>query len=285
MQFLQLIGVLLIVNSFAVAGWLGSQGKLNAATSGMVIVAAVIGLALVFNERAVEVTFGKVASLKAAAQQATADASEIAAIRQRVEAQAATLDLVAKASADSRTLLDKLKDANEAADKKLKLIEDKTASIVQLPDGRIKMGALISGTPSLLQTKFDKMNELGTAKNWAEAFDAAKDATGTYEESTKDVGAAITVGGINQETVGVMYENACIIAAHFSKPEEELDWANKSLAASASPRRKACVVLALIHSKRQEDAQKLINDTMATPGPSADAFKAVLVEVGILRGP
>src|SRR5437868_3594295 len=106
MQILQLIGVLIMINTLTCAGWAMSHDKpLGATGISLVIIGIVAGLALTFHERAIEITFGKVASLKAAAQQATNDANEISAIRQRVEAQAATLDLVAKEAADAKRLL------------------------------------------------------------------------------------------------------------------------------------------------------------------------------------
>ena len=135
MQVLQLIGVLIIVNALTCAGWFVSHdNKLTPGGIALLAITMVVGLALVFHERAIEITFGKFASIKAAAQQATTDANEIAAIRERVEAQAATLDLVAKESSEAKKLLGQLKAATTTADEKLALLEKKTAETAKLAE-------------------------------------------------------------------------------------------------------------------------------------------------------
>jgi hypothetical protein len=148
MQILQLIGVLIIVNALTCAGWLMSHERaLGGGGVTLLIIAVVSGLALTFHERAIEITFGKVASLKAAAQQATTDAREIAAIRQRVEAQAATLDLVAKASSDATRLIDGLKEETKNADEKLKELEKKTAEAARLAEpAKLKLHSAVRNT-------------------------------------------------------------------------------------------------------------------------------------------
>ena len=135
MQILQLVGVLIIVNALTCAGWFVANSKpLDGGGITLLGIAMVAGLALTFHERAIEITFGKVATLKAAAQQATTDAKEITAIRQRVEAQAATLDLVAKESADAKRLLKDLREENIKADDKLKLLEQRTMETAKLAE-------------------------------------------------------------------------------------------------------------------------------------------------------
>lgn len=177
MQLLQLAGILLIVNSLTFAGWFFAQNKeIGLAGTTLVAFSIVAGLALVFHERALDVTLGKFASIKAAAKQATADAKEIGAIRDRVEAQAATLDLVAKASSDAKKLLEDLRTETKSADEKLKQLEQKTEEIVKLPDGRTKIGAMVSGTPSKLEEQFQQVQAALQAKDPKRAFEMARKA-------------------------------------------------------------------------------------------------------------
>lgn len=248
------------------------------------ILSIVAGLALTFHERAIEITFGKVATLKAAAQQATTDAKEIAAIRQRVEAQAATLDLVAKESSDAKRLLDELRKENTKADEKLKLLEQKTSEIFRLPDGRTRMGSMITGEPSVLRAQFDKMVSEYKAQRFQAAYEAAKEAVKTYEDSKRaEGGVAMTTGGVTPEGVAMLYGVAAEVAQRFSDHELALAWAEKAVAAGPTPERKALLVTTLLNMKRPEAAQKLIEETMAEKNDASQKFKAMLEEIGVLK--
>ena len=286
MQVLQLFGILIIVNALACAGWFISHDKsLGAGGVSVLIISVVAGLALTFNERAIEITFGKVATLKAAAQQATTDAKEIAAIRQRVEAQAATLDLVAKESSDAKRLLGELRDENKKADEKLKLLEQKTSEIFRLPDGRTKMGGMITGDPSVLKDSFDRMLAAHKEKKFDVAYGEAKAGIQMLEDSKKVLtGAFISTGGnFTAEGVATLYTFGADLAQRFSEHDKALDWAKKALVTMASPERKALLVTALLNAKKTEEAQKLVEETMAAKGEDADKFKALLQEIGVLK--
>jgi hypothetical protein len=111
-----------------VSAWWLAQGKSwGLGFTTISILACLVGLALVFNERAIELSFGKFGKLKAAAQQAQTDAKEISEIRKRVEAQAATMDLVAKESADAKVLLGDLAHQNKLAEEKIETIKELAA--------------------------------------------------------------------------------------------------------------------------------------------------------------
>ena len=122
---LQLIGVLLIVNSLVVAGWWLSQQK-----SGMgwcvtlCLITIFAGIFLILNERAVEITIKNVGTIKAVADQAKVDAKTIAEIRERIEGQAATVDAVAKQAADAKRISEEVQKKNQQADEKLKAIDE-----------------------------------------------------------------------------------------------------------------------------------------------------------------
>lgn len=285
MQILQLIGVLIIVNSLTCAGWFVAHDKaLGGGGITLVIFSIVAGLALTFHERAIEITFGKVATLKAAAQQATTDAKEIAAIRQRVEAQAATLDLVAKESADAKRLLDGLREENKKADEKLKLLEQKTSEIYRLPDGRTRMGGMITGEPSVLKEHFDRMIAEYKAQKWQAAYDAAKAGIKVFEDSKKaEGGVAMTTGSVTAEGVAALYSVGAELAQRFSDHDDALTWAEKAVATLPTPERKALLVTALLNAKKPEAAQKLVEDTLAEKNEASERFTALLQEIGVLK--
>ena len=286
MQVLQLIGILVIVNSLTCAGWIMSHDKsLGAGGVTVLIISVVTGLALTFHESAIEITFGKVATLKAAAQQATTDAQEIAAIRQRVEAQAATLDLVAKESSDAKRLLGDLRKENQNADEKLKQLELKTSEIIRLPDGRMKMGSMVTGNPSVLQEHCDAMIAAYKDRKYDVAYSEAKTAIKLYEDSQKALtGAYMSTGGsLTPEGVATLYGIGAELAQRLSEHDTALVWAQSAVAAMPSPERRALLVTALLNAKKTEEAKKLVDETIAKAGEDADKFKALLQEIGVLN--
>ncbi len=132
MQFLQLLGLLIMINALTIAWWFQANAKLGVIGLTLAVVALLVGLALTVHERAWEVTFGKYGGIKAAAAQANADAGEIAKIRERVESQAATMDLVAQQSNQAKKLLADMQAANQLADEKSKELEKQIAEAKDL---------------------------------------------------------------------------------------------------------------------------------------------------------
>jgi hypothetical protein len=117
---MKLIGILLILNGIVVASWwITTQGSHTGAILLLSFLAVFAGLALVLQDRITELTVKGVGTIKAAAERARSDADGIEDIRKRVETQAATMDLVAKESAEAKTLLNNLSEQNKIAEDKL----------------------------------------------------------------------------------------------------------------------------------------------------------------------
>jgi hypothetical protein len=125
---IQLTGILIIANTIIVSAWWLFQGKpWGLGFTTLTVLSCLIGLALVFNERAIELSFGQFGSIKTAAKQAQTDAKEISEIRKRIEAQAATMDLVARESAEAKKLLGNLSEQNKIAEEKIETIKELAA--------------------------------------------------------------------------------------------------------------------------------------------------------------
>ncbi|MBI4793682.1 MAG: hypothetical protein HY789_13350, partial [Deltaproteobacteria bacterium] len=98
---LQLLGIVLIVSSLVFAAyWIAKQKPAKTAMLFLCAISVFAGMFLTMNERATEITIEKVGTIKAAAHQATVDAKQIAEIKERILAQGATVDLVAKEAAE-----------------------------------------------------------------------------------------------------------------------------------------------------------------------------------------
>src|SRR3989304_6449914 len=121
---LQLFGILIIVNILIIdLWWLYNQKSWSGVVVTFLIFftafALLAGLVLIFNQRAIELSYGKYGSLKVTAEQAEIDAKEIAEIRKRVEAQSATIDLVAEQATKAKELSEEVSRKNVKSEEKL----------------------------------------------------------------------------------------------------------------------------------------------------------------------
>lgn len=130
---LKLAGLVLVFNGALAAGYLYFELKKPIKESLFLFGAmALTGVILLLNERITEVTIPGLGSIKAAAQQAVADATEIAEVRKRIESQSATVDLVAKQASETKALSEQLAQTLEAANKKLAELEEVTSFAVMV---------------------------------------------------------------------------------------------------------------------------------------------------------
>lgn len=117
---IQVIGILLVLASIGgTAWWVGTGRPHSKRMISVCLIAVFAGIFLVLQDRAIEVTLTGFGTIKAAREQATMDAEQVAQIRKRVEAQSATVDLVAQQAAESKKLLDELSQKSELADQRL----------------------------------------------------------------------------------------------------------------------------------------------------------------------
>lgn len=116
----QLIGLLLIINSIVICGWLVLSAKTPfTPTISITLLAIFAGGFLFLSERVTEFTVKGAGTIKAAANRASADADEVAKIRARVEAQSATVDLVAKNATEAKQISEEIKKQTNLAEEKL----------------------------------------------------------------------------------------------------------------------------------------------------------------------
>lgn len=120
----QLIGIFLILVSVAgTAWWIRSERANTKSALGLCLIAVFAGLGLTLEDRILELTIGGIGTIKTASEQAVSDAREIAAIRKRIEAQSATVDLVAKEAVAARRLVDELSRKNDDAQRELQTLD------------------------------------------------------------------------------------------------------------------------------------------------------------------
>jgi len=106
---MKIIGILIILNALvATAYWVMGNNPNKAWVVILCGIAIVAGFTFILQDRVIEISNKWVGTIKTAAQQATTDAKEIETIKKRIEAQSATVDLVAKSAAEAEKKLQEL---------------------------------------------------------------------------------------------------------------------------------------------------------------------------------
>jgi hypothetical protein len=121
---MKIIGILLIFNALLLATWWVCTEHPHKAWAVLVgLVAIFVGVYFTVQDRATEITIKNVGTIKAAARQATNDAQAVADLRKRIEAQSATVDLVAESATKAHDLIEELSRKNQTAEGKIHELE------------------------------------------------------------------------------------------------------------------------------------------------------------------
>jgi hypothetical protein len=127
---IQLVGILMILNTLALsAWWLATGHPYPKSLIVLCTIACAVGLALVFYERGFDLDLLGNAKFRVAAQQAVADANEIAEIKKRVENQSATVDLAVTKAVEAEREIAETKKRVEAQSDAVSSVVRKTADV------------------------------------------------------------------------------------------------------------------------------------------------------------
>ncbi len=121
---LEIVGALLIITALIITAWwvMGEHSHKGWAFT-ICLSAIFVGSFLVLEERVTVLTVRGIGTIKSAAEQASADANAISDLKARVEAQSATVNLVAKEAADAKQLVNDLSVKNSKAEEKLSQLD------------------------------------------------------------------------------------------------------------------------------------------------------------------
>lgn len=124
-KIMKLIGILLVFISIGLsAWWILTNGRQKAATVTLCLIAVFFGLALILQDRITELTVKGVGTIKAASQQAEFDAQAVSHLKERVERQSATVDLVAQEALKAKALSEEVANKNQQAEEKLAILDE-----------------------------------------------------------------------------------------------------------------------------------------------------------------
>jgi hypothetical protein len=167
----KLFGLVLIAASIIISLlWVMKRKEAHKSVVTVCFLTVFTGLALILNDRITELTFPGVGTIKAATEQATADAKTIADLKTRVENQSATVDLVATQAASAKALSEQVVEQNKLAAQKLDTL-DKAIKQADAALSDIKSAAEFIQTVVAAQNDdrnaFDRLEKLAQEKSSA----------------------------------------------------------------------------------------------------------------------
>lgn len=162
---MKLLGILLIINALAITGWHAANTTGNKTVIVVCLIAVFAGIVLTFQDRITELTIKGVGSLKAATKEAESKLEEIEAIRKRVEAQGATIDLVAKDASEARSLTEEIKLRSEQVEKKMTEVD---GALARAEEKATELASILEFTNTVVAAQNDDRTAFDKLKGWAE---------------------------------------------------------------------------------------------------------------------
>lgn len=166
---MKLIGILLVLNSIGLAAWwIFNEGSHKAAAITLCSIAVFSGIALILQDRITELTVKGIGTIKAATKQVESDAQLVSELKERVENQSATVDLIAKEASKAKALSKEVANKNQQAEEKLAVLDDaiqkanKTLNDLNLSS---EFSLTVSAAQNDDRKAFDKLKEWSQDKN------------------------------------------------------------------------------------------------------------------------
>jgi tetratricopeptide (TPR) repeat protein len=190
---------------------------------------------------------------------------------------------------NAKRVLDALKKGSEQAEAKLTELDTLTTSIGMIPDGRLLLGANITGRAWILERAITNLAALYEAKKFSEAYQEAKNCARRYEQSVEATRGIQTHTGdvyINNDGLAEIYSLGAICAQHVGDNTSALSWARKAVEIKPSAGTKALLVTALKNMKFSLfdiEAESLIQTTLNQTNDEAKQFRDELISSGILK--
>jgi len=182
---MKLIGLLIIANALILTGWQVATGAGGKGVVSVCLIAVFVGLVLTFQDRITELSIKGVGTLKAATVEAESKLEAIERIKTRVEAQGATIDLVAKDAKEARQLTDEIKKKSEEVEKKVKEMDQN----VERADKNTKeLSAVLEFTNTVVAAQSDDRKAYDKLKAWADdpTFRYSKESLQAYVKVMDD---------------------------------------------------------------------------------------------------
>lgn len=163
---MKLIGILLVLNSIALtAWWVTTHGSHKGTVVTLCFLTVFSGLALVLQDRITELTVKGVGTIKTVVQQVTSDAQTVTELKERVENQSATVDIIANEASKAKALSEEVADKNKRAEEKLETLDK---AITKANTTLDELEAITEFTMTVVAAQNDDRNAFDKLKIWAE---------------------------------------------------------------------------------------------------------------------
>ena len=273
---MQLVGLLLILNSLACAAWWIASGRPQLVVIPICVAALAAGVFLMIYDRIAEAALKGAGTSKSVVLQAARDAAEIAQMKQQIAAQVPAHETLAKLNADAAILLTDLQDQTAAAEWHLNQLDHHMNATQILPDGRVRVSNTVTGQPVVLISKLEALEKL-TGEKPSEAYPLAKECVGIYESTREQVkGVTLAGGDLGVEAVAWLYTAAATSAQRAGEQDQALEWARAAVTTKPSVERQFLLVTALINKNMQDEANEVIQRELKAGGASAGKFRQFL---------
>ncbi len=144
----------------------------------------------------------------------------------------------------------------------LKDLEQRTSGIEKLPDGRIRIGSIITGHATVAMDENNAAAKYYKEKDFVKAFEHSKRAIQAYEESQRKVAEMKPTmeADLNKRAVAIIYYLGALSANRLKKDEQAYEWAEKANNHESNPKRIAILAITLFNLNRRTDALQVIEN-------------------------
>ena len=142
----------------------------------------------------------------------------------------------------------------------LKDLNQRTSGIEKLPDGRTKIGRIVTGEPTIVLEEHNAANINFKNGNYSVALEHSQKAIGALEATEHFSG--MQTGKISDENVGKIYFLGALIAQKRSESELAHKWAKKSVEKQKTPKSQALLATTLFNLGQRVEALNVLNKSL-----------------------
>lgn len=247
MQFVQLAGILTVVNSLVCAAWyVWGQSRPLAGGPGIVLgVAVLAGVLLTFGDKLFH--------------------RSIRPSKELILVQHAGTAPGAQSSSDAGEL-------------------PKPSEVPTRADDSLKADSPLADRAERLEELFTKMVVGLEQGDYAEGFAAAREAVQLHEESeAHSPGRRVPNSDYRPEWIASIYTVAAELAQLNRQHTTAVRWAERAVDLAPTAERHALLVVALLHDKRRDDAASIVRDIIERGDEDSERFQKILRENGVLK--
>ncbi len=163
---MKLMGIAIVLSILVFTGWfITTKNKYKAIALTFCLIGVFTGIVLIFQDRITELTVKGVGTIKAATLQVESDAKIVSELKQRVENQSATVDLVAKDASEAKKISEEVVEKNKLAEEKLDTLNK---AIAKVNDALANIDAETEFIKTVIAAQNDDRIAFDKLKGWSE---------------------------------------------------------------------------------------------------------------------